>query len=274
MSLFPVFDHIALNVRQRLDEAFESFARLGFTLTPRGYHSMGSANHLAIFATDYLELLGLPPDAPMGRPELIEWPYGINGLVFGAEDLAHVERELAARGVPATAPRAFTRPVTLADGSSEEARFTTLTVDRGAVDYGRVYFCQHGTRRLVWRDEFRAHPNGAVGLAAVVIAARDPKMTAAVYRRMFGADAVRAADDGFTMAVGLGRLDILSQAAAIARYGATPGDETPAHMKALVIRLRSLETAKGALGPLAQDIGGRLIVAGEAAFGAAIEFVA
>ncbi len=272
MALFPVFDHVALNVRRELDEAAEAFERLGFSLTPRGYHSMGSANHLAIFATDYLELLGLPPKAEIVRRELLEWRYGINGLVFGSEDNAHVGRELAARGVPAPPARSFTRPVTLADGSTEEARFSTLTVDSSVVDYGRFYFCQHSTRHLVWRDEFREHRNGAVGIESVVISADDPAAAAEVYRRIFGADAVSATADGYVMAVGLGRVEIVSKAQAIARFGPSLNDDMPVHMKAVVLRTRSLERARACV-PEAGAFGGRLVATGAGLFGAAIEFV-
>jgi len=34
----------------------------GFTMTPRGTHTLGSINHLAIFGTEYLELLGARVD--------------------------------------------------------------------------------------------------------------------------------------------------------------------------------------------------------------------
>ena len=40
--------------------ALETYRRLGFTLTPRGYHTLGSMNHLAIFGTEYLELIAGP----------------------------------------------------------------------------------------------------------------------------------------------------------------------------------------------------------------------
>ena len=37
-------DHIAINVKENMDKAYELFTELGFTLTPRGYHSLGSIN--------------------------------------------------------------------------------------------------------------------------------------------------------------------------------------------------------------------------------------
>ena len=42
-------DHIAINVKENMDEAYQLFSELGFTLTPRGYHSLGSINHSIVF---------------------------------------------------------------------------------------------------------------------------------------------------------------------------------------------------------------------------------
>ena len=48
----PTLDHVVINARDRLDEAADTYQRLGFTLTPRGHHSVASMNHLAVFGTD------------------------------------------------------------------------------------------------------------------------------------------------------------------------------------------------------------------------------
>ncbi len=53
-------DHTVINVRFDMDRAEGLFRNLGFFLTERGYHSLGSINHLMMFGTDYLELIGLP----------------------------------------------------------------------------------------------------------------------------------------------------------------------------------------------------------------------
>ena len=45
----PVLDHVVINVMGRLDEAAAQYQRLGFQLTERGYHTLGSSNNLAIF---------------------------------------------------------------------------------------------------------------------------------------------------------------------------------------------------------------------------------
>src|SRR3954451_629744 len=90
-------------------------AALGFRLTPMGKHSLGSANHLAIFGTDYLELLGT--DVPGGalRPDLDPFPIGLNGLVFRGHDSEALEAGLLANGVPAQPTLAFHRPADLPD---------------------------------------------------------------------------------------------------------------------------------------------------------------
>ena len=95
----PTLDHVVINVRDRIDEGADAYRRLGFTLTPRGYHSLGSMNHLAIFGTDYLELIAAPP-GDTRRPEILGSPAGLNGLVFGTEDSAGVHAALEAAGVP------------------------------------------------------------------------------------------------------------------------------------------------------------------------------
>ena len=42
-------DHIAINVKENLDEAYKLFSELGFTLTLRGHHTLGSINHSMVF---------------------------------------------------------------------------------------------------------------------------------------------------------------------------------------------------------------------------------
>ena len=81
-------DHVVINARDDMDRAADIYRRLGFTLTERGYHSLGSMNHLAMFGTDYLELIAVPKGATTGRMDLLTFPSGLNGLVFGSEDSA------------------------------------------------------------------------------------------------------------------------------------------------------------------------------------------
>ncbi len=157
----PTLDHVVVNVRDRLDEAHETYRRLGFTMTPRGHHTLGSMNHLAIFGTEYLELIAARP-GDTGRPEILQSPIGLNGLVFGTEDSDAVYAALDAAGIAAEPPLQFSRPVELTSGA-RDATFRTVRLKPGVIEAGRVYFCHHFTRDLVWRDEWRHHANGVVG---------------------------------------------------------------------------------------------------------------
>ena len=216
----PTLDHVVVNARDRMDEAAALYRRLGFQLTPRGHHTLGSINHLAIFGTDYLELIGVPAaDAPRG--EVMEWPHGLNGLVFGTEDSAAVHAALEAAGVESSAPREFSRPVELPDGTKQDAVFRTVGLPRRLASAGRLYFCHHFTRRLVWRDEWRVHPNGTLGVAGAVIASTPAEVPvhAALFRRMFGHDMVSEIRGGFRLKVGLADVDVVDATELKERYG-------------------------------------------------------
>src|SRR5471030_3204966 len=216
-------DHVVINARDDMDAAAETYRRLGFTLTERGYHSLGSMNHLAMFGTDYLELIAVPKAATSGRLDLLTFPAGLNGLVFGSEDAAVTYATLSKAGVPFEAPVEFTRPVRV-DGKDHDARFRTVRMKAGVVPYGRVYFCHHFTRDLVWRDEWRHHANGVVAVERALIVEPDPAAASRIYADMFGQDAVHDIEGGKTLIVGNSRFDILTEAALLSQVG---GDATP-----------------------------------------------
>ena len=273
----PTLDHVVINVRHRIDAGADTFRRLGFTLTPRGYHTLGSMNHLAMFGTDYLELIAAPEGAS-GRQDILTAPEGLNGLVFGSEDSDQTYATLRDAGVPIDPPRQFSRPVELA-GGARDATFRTVTLRPGTTEAGRLYFCHHLTRDLVWRDEWRHHANGTIGVARAVIAAQDPSGLRALFARMFGADAVRDIAGGCSLAVGLARFDVLTPAALTQEFGsaAPDGGGRAEYMAALCFLTRSIDLAVAALrqGEVAGVIhdGGRVIVPAASAFGAALAFV-
>ncbi len=271
------FDHVVVNARDQLDAAQSAYARLGFTLTPRGFHSLGSANHLAIFGTDYLELIAVTGNES-ARRDILADPFGLNGLVFGTEDSATTYQGLTERGVPATPPNEFTRPVELPSGSAD-ARFRTVHVHPAEGRPGRLYFCHHFTRDLVWRDEWRQHDNGATGVARAVVASADPAILGALFARMFGAAATRPTLGGVALTVGLSRIEILQHDAVAALLGAAAADGygREHYMAALTLRTKSLDMARASLartGVSAVEQPGRLVVPASAAMNCPIEFVA
>jgi len=272
----PTLDHVVVNVRDRIEDGLNTYRRLGFTMTPRGYHTLGSMNHLAIFGNDYLELIAAPP-GDTRRAEILGSPFGLNGLVFGTDDSAAVYEALHAAGVPVEPPLEFSRPVDIG-GNPRDATFRTVRLKPGVTPVGRIYFCHHFTRDLVWRDEWRHHPNGVVGVARAVIVARDPSLLRTLFARMFGDDALRRTETGCSLAVGLSRFDIMTRDALAAEFGACapPNDGRDEAMTALALHTRSLDRAAAALA--AGQIHGvrrdadRIVVPATEAFGVTLEF--
>ncbi len=245
----PTLDHVVINARTDIDGAAETFRRLGFTLTERGYHTLGSMNHLAMFGTDYLELIAVPKDAaPDIRPDVQASPYGLNGFVFGTEDSAALYAALSAAGVNAKAPREFSRPVRL-DGTERQATFRTVSIPDSDTPYGRIYYCHHLTRDLVWRDEWRRHANGVVAVSRAVFVHPDPAAAAQLYARMFGPDAVRDIEGGKLVVVAATNLEIVTEAAARREFGDGMPDAAgrPTYMAMLGFRTSSVKHATSVL---------------------------
>lgn len=218
MTTLPVLDHMVINVHEEMDAAEPLFVALGFTLTPRGHHSLGSINHLMMFGTDYLELIGMPKGAENTRPEILASPLGLDGLVFKTNDVDHVFAHLQANEMAGDPPRAFTRPVELPEGEAI-AKFRTVTVRAGVFPAGRVYFCEHGTPELVWRPEWQQHANGAIRMAEAVIVSTQPEVEAGRYARLLEAAEPEAQDGAYQIAISGAILSVLSPQQYNARYG-------------------------------------------------------
>jgi Glyoxalase-like domain len=274
-------DHVVINARDDMDRAADIYRRLGFTLTERGYHSLGSMNHLAMFGTDYLELIAVPKNATSGRLDLLNYPFGLNGLVFGSEDSAVTYAALEKAGLPFDPPVEFTRPVKYTGGQGD-ARFRTVRMKAGHVPYGRIYYCHHFTRDLVWRDEWRHHANGTVAVVRAIIVEPDPAQGAKLYADMFGKETVRdmigSKGGGKTVVIGNSRFDIVTEAELKAEFGdAVPNAEgRSAYMAGLTFRTVSLAKAAQALqaGKIgSKKIGDRLVVPAREAVNAMLEFI-
>lgn len=272
-------DHVVIAVKDGLDSAAEIYRRLGFSLTERGHHSRGSSNHLAIFGETYLELLGYEPEKAHLCEALRTSPTGLNGLVFKPPQVDDFPAVIRSNGAQIDPPSSFHRPVRFAGGSGD-ARFTTATVRDSRIERGRIFFCRHFTPELVWRDEWRDHPNGATDVGEFVFTARAPEKTAGIFTDLFGAAAVYPVEGGFAVPAGRAQVLVLAPSAVAARFGAAAPplpDDGQSGMAALGVRVRRLDQARRALaaGDLPfEALGDRLVVPATAAFGVAVAFFA
>jgi hypothetical protein len=212
-------DHIVVNTLFDMDPAAVLMSKLGFTLTPRGFHSLGSINHLMVFEGHYLELVGLPLGTEVLRRDVLESPRGLNGLVFQANDIDACISQLRESGLTLLEPQSFSRPVTI-DGVEQLARFRTARTAPELFEAGRVYYCQHYTPELVWRREWMTHANGCRGLSELVVVTSAIETDVSRYARAAQVSAEKQASGVWTIdLVDAFRITLLSPARYRERYG-------------------------------------------------------
>lgn len=145
-----------------LDAAATEFTKLGFTLTPRGHHSIGSHNHCVMLGSTYIELLV----APVPHPWLDYYRAfgeGLAAIALSTDDAEATYARLKDNG--AGPPMDLSRPV-----EGGVAKFRLVQIDGSP----QIFFVQHLTRALVWRPEWQLHANGARELERVSLPARKP----------------------------------------------------------------------------------------------------
>ena len=159
-------DHAVVAVRD-LDRAAATFRELGFTLTPRGHHSIGSQNDCIMLGETYIELL-----APLGAHPWLEHyrdflrkGEGLAAIALRTHDADAACDALRSQGVPAKLPMDLSRPV-----EGGVARFRLVQIEGVA----SVFVCEHQTPELVWRPEWQRHANGASELIGAALAANRP----------------------------------------------------------------------------------------------------
>jgi catechol 2,3-dioxygenase-like lactoylglutathione lyase family enzyme len=175
-------DHAVILVRD-LDRACDTYERLGFTLTPRGQHSLGSRNHCIMFGRDYLELMALPAQPPPAYQyfaDFLQRGEGVGALALATDDAAGAHAELTRAGIAAEAPLALSRPV---EGLGE-ARFTLVQLPPEQTPGFRTFLCEHHTREIVWRTDFQRHALGAQAIDSVSVSAPDPDQYGALFGRL------------------------------------------------------------------------------------------
>ncbi len=228
------FDHAVVVARDQLDDTAEQWRRMGFLLTERGYHTLGSINHLVVLGATYVELLGFPPGRADVRPDLRDARRGLDALVFGTDDAQSMHDAARARGAAVQPVQSFSRPVSI-DGRLADARFRTVRLPPDASAAGRLYACEHLTPELVWHEPWRAHPNGALELRRIEVRVHSAAREAALYRSLLGDAALAQVAGGFDVHAAPVRIEVREDASA------------PPAMTTLVIGVRELARLRACL---------------------------
>jgi hypothetical protein len=278
MPKLPQLDHTVINVRYQMDQAEASFRNLGFCLTDRGYHTLGSINHLMMFGSDYLELIGLPEASvpgTSGRPDIENAPLGINGLVFKTSNVDETFSHLQEIGLAGDPPKSFSRPVEVADGTFD-ARFRTVHVRHDAFPGGRVYFCEHGTPELVWRPEWQKHDNGALSMPEFVIGSDNYEAEATDMAKLLRSD-IGGSNEQLSVKLDGAFISFLSCKAYRARYGDVASDQSERRsiFGALVLKTNDLADIRRLCSALDTPVidEAKRVVMRENSFDSVLEFV-
>jgi len=244
-------DHVVIAVSD-LDAARDAFGGMGFTVTPRGHHSLGSQNHCVMFGDDYVELLAVPTPHPATRhfSEFLAAGDGLAALALRTDSAKGAYTELLWAGFDPADPVDFSRPVTLSGGAVNEqrdAKFRIVQIASGKTPGARVFVCEHFTRDAVWRPEYCEHANGAVGLAAVALLATDVTAAASPYEKLFDTRA-RAIAEGLLVDTGDTPIAIATGQSLARRLRGVHLSARPASaLAALFIRVADREAAAAAL---------------------------
>jgi len=247
-------DHVVINALFDMDPAAALMSQLGFTLTPRGFHSLGSINHLMVFEGHYLELVGLPLETEVLRRDVLESPLGLNGLVFQASDIDACISQLRESGLTMLEPQSFSRPVTI-DGVEQLARFRTTRTAPELFEAGRVYYCQHYTPELVWHRQWLTHANGCSGLSELVVVTATIETDVSRYAKAAQAPAEKRSSDVLTIDLADAfRITLLSPTRYLERYGElrVEADGRNSFFGAIVFKTNDIDRIRDLAAPLTE----------------------
>ena len=288
------FHHVGLITRD-MDETIARYEQLGFFFTPlsqprislapgRPPEPFGAGNRTAIFAENYLEVLGYTDldlwnsttpeqrgpydlDVPLARYE------GMHVMHFAGDDLRGLRDRLTSQGIDCTEIKPFERNVDTPDGE-RRMKALAFAFPPGANPEGLLQMAQHLTPELVLQPRLMRHPNGARLVTETIICAEDPEGHARKYSRYTG-HAHRTVDGRFTVDVGATtRVTVVSpdQVGEVVPGGVAPAVPS---MVGFTVAVADLDRVRNLLDgnhvPF-REFGGRLVVAD--ACGSAVLFEA
>lgn len=209
-------DHVGHFVRDP-QAAAAALTRAGFAPTPVSVQvapdggPTGTGNVCAMMTRGYMEVLFKTADTPLGREfeAALARHSGIQLAAFAVADANAWHERLGEAGFRTRPIAPFKRPVGTETGT-DTASFTVARVESGEMAEGRIQMLTHHTEDAVWQKRWLNHPNGASGLASLVIVVADADEAAARYARFVNRPAVRTRA-GQTIALDRGRIDLVTR---------------------------------------------------------------
>jgi hypothetical protein len=283
------FHHVGI-VNRDLDTMEATYRSFGFALSPRSRHMLSerpgapltagcTANMCALFGDSYIELLGIVDDSapdPWHTRQMVEQHEGLRILSFETADAEGTDARLGAAGLRTSGVLELERPVDTEDGPAV-LRARSVHLDPRSTVEGYIGVAQHLTREYVLQPRYLTHPNGALGLGALLIVAADAERDAVVgrYQHVLGV-APETAGPATVLARGNARIEIVSASAA---PEVLPGETAPApsYLAALTVVVDDIGRARTFVeeaGTETRTTGSGFFVSGRDACGSGLFFSA
>lgn len=246
-----VLDHVGHFVRDA-QAAIPALKRAGFAPTPVSVQvapdggPTGTGNVCAMLPRGYVEVLFKTADTALGREfeaALVRYS-GVQLVAFAVADAGVWHRRLGESGFRTRPIAPFSRPVGTATGTAT-ASFTVARVEPGEMAEGRIQLLTHHSEDAVWQSRWLAHPNGACGLASVVMVVGDVAEAAARYARFIRRPAA-AIGCGCVVRLDRGSVALISSDAWAAALAEIAVPSLP-FIAGYGITVRSLDAAAAAL---------------------------
>lgn len=182
-------DHCVLPVAD-LGQARQRYARLGFTVAPEGHHPFGTRNACIYFADEtYLEPIAIADADKTKKASLhgntftirdaafraTHGEEGFSALVFRTRDASGDHRRFIEHGVSAGNTFSFSRDFVDPDGRSIEMSFRLAFAAEPGEPAISFFTCERIGQVETDRTSLQNHANGALGIAAIMATAGDPK---------------------------------------------------------------------------------------------------
>jgi hypothetical protein len=205
-------DHVLVAV-QSLSSAEQTFARLGFTCTPRSdLPEWGITAHSVVFDGNFIDLVaatGTGSGAEQIRDHLAARGEGLMAAALGSPDAQKASAALRHAGIDAAAPVALSRRVETPEGVMA-AHCSVVQLPADAMPGVPAFLCQHLTPDVIRRPAWLNHANGARGILSVTVVVEQPAALMAAYDRIFGPASSTPTDDMVTVHTGGGLLFLVT----------------------------------------------------------------
>jgi hypothetical protein len=279
-------DHLVLPVTT-LTLARSRLTSLGFRVAPDARHPFGTGN-CCVFLSDqtYLEPITIVDRtrADIAAAEGVTFVKRLKrfterqGEGFAMVALASTDAEsdrvaFEKAKIGGGAVYRFGRTATLPDGSEQEIGVATAFTEFPDAGNATFFACQHLNKGVLFQPDYLEHPNGALGITAVVAVAEDPGEFAGFLAGATGKRKPKLGKSGIEARGKRQSFAILTPAGFRARYDLDPPNPRRGMLfAAFDLDVLELERAAGYAGSRAMRQEDRIVVPATPGVGAVIAF--